>query len=55
MSQLLLNAKLPLVANHPCLLAQPQDLNKQTLERIEVAVTEVAGPAVDCLLMLSED
>ena len=41
-------------AHHAGLLAQPQDLNKQTFERIEVAAAEVADPAVVRLLITGE-
>jgi len=36
---------------HPGLLAQPQDLNKQILEGIEVAAPELADSAVVRLLI----
>ena len=41
-------------AHHPCLLAQPQDLNKQTLEGIKVAAPELTDPAVVRLLIAGE-
>ena len=41
-------------AHHAGLLAQPQDLNKQTFESIKVAATEVADPAVVLLLIAGE-
>ena len=40
-------------AHHPGLLAQPQDLNKQILEGIEVAAPELTDPAVVRLLMVA--
>jgi len=41
-------------AHHPRFLAQPQDLNKQTLEGIEIAPTEVTDPAVIRLLVTGQ-
>jgi hypothetical protein len=38
-------------AHHPGLLAQPQDLNEQILEGIEVAAPELADAAVVRLLI----
>ena len=41
-------------ADHASLLAQPQGLNKQTLEGVKVAATELADPAVVRLLIAGE-
>ena len=41
--------------HHPCLLAQPQNLNEQALEGIEIAAPEIADPAVIRLLITGED
>ncbi len=41
-------------AHHAGLVAQPQDLNEQTLEGIEVAAPELADPAVVRLLVAGQ-
>jgi hypothetical protein len=41
-------------AHHPSLLAQPQDLNKQALEGIEIVAPELADAAVIRLLVASQ-
>jgi len=41
-------------AHHPRFLAQPQDLNEQALEGLEVAAAEFADPAVVRLLIAGE-
>jgi hypothetical protein len=38
-------------AHHPCCLAQPQALNEQTFEGIQLAAPKVADPAVVRLLI----
>ena len=40
--------------HHACLLARPQDLNKQIFQRIEVAAAELADAAVVRLLVAGQ-